>query len=490
MKTLFFFLSFLFLPFINFAQDTETFDFLLKLYSPEEFEETDFDLAYIEQGEVAELNSSSGNIYAIYSENNTDLSSSQGIGHIDEIESGNSPVAIEFNNSPDVSIIKKMGFGLMETSIIVPKKYYRSIFFYLIKNCIYLTDVFEENNFYSLDYILSNDSDELEKKILSELLAEIKFVAGAMREQMDSPPVTEGRFSGKDLFTAMENSTTDDVMSFLRYMKLRPRKYQGTTWKISEIYATWIDGGAPTTKSDLKELLLENLGNEAESKRLIADASPAALSDFSEEWRTEASQSIENEQFTESEVLLRIALFAAKHSGDDEAIGWSYFGQGELHNALNENEEAVSAFQKAREYFEKADLGIGEIAALNNEARAWMRMEKYESAFNPLYIAEKLCGHIFEKENGHAIAPVFALVKKNIGECHMELGKNDLALNSFQKGLEYVNDRNDKLSLKRKATLLMMISNVYEKTGKGHYKEKYEKEAVEAWHQMERADDN
>ena len=33
---------------------------------------------------------------------------------------------------------------------------------------------------------------------------------------------------------------------FLKYIIARPKNYAGNSWKISEIFATWIDGGTPT----------------------------------------------------------------------------------------------------------------------------------------------------------------------------------------------------------------------------------------------------
>ena len=485
MKTTCLFLAFYLLPILSFAQDTEAFDFFFKIYWPVTLHENGQYLAYVEHGKVADLTASTGVVYAIYAGENVELNFPQGHVQIDKIEQEESPAVIAFNESADVAIIKNMKRGLVETAVLLPKKPFRSIFFHLVKNCIFLADVFEENDFYSLDKILLEDSYELEQKIIAELLTETKFVAEAMREQMTPPMITAGRFAGSDLFSAMENSTPADIMSFLRYMKLRPRKYQGITWKFSEIYATWIDSGAPATEGDLKDLLLDNLGDTTELERFTNGSTPAALASFSENWRKEAQQAIENEHFTQAEKLLEIALYAAGKSGYHEAVAWSYFGQGDFHDALNEDEKARLNFSESAEYFEKAGSEVGIIAARNNEGRALINMGKYELALAPLKEAEKLCSYFLENEKGELIASVYAQVQKNIGESYRGSGNNELALEALKYGLELVEGRKDELSVKRKAMIMMTLSEIYGETGKGRFKEKYETSAIEAWKEYE-----
>jgi len=37
-----------------------------------------------------------------------------------------------------------------------------------------------------------------------------------------------------------------ELESFLRYITARPKNYAGNSWKISEIFATWMNGATPT----------------------------------------------------------------------------------------------------------------------------------------------------------------------------------------------------------------------------------------------------
>ena len=50
----------------------------------------------------------------------------------------------------------------------------------------------------------------------------------------------------------MKTITKKDMTDFLDYVIAFPQKYSGNDWKIAEVFATWMDGGAPTvTKTSI-----------------------------------------------------------------------------------------------------------------------------------------------------------------------------------------------------------------------------------------------
>jgi hypothetical protein len=57
-------------------------------------------------------------------------------------------------------------------------------------------------------------------------------------------------FDGKKLFDAMEMTTRQQLVEFLKYINARPGNYAGNTWKLSEIFATWIVSKAPQVIQD------------------------------------------------------------------------------------------------------------------------------------------------------------------------------------------------------------------------------------------------
>lgn len=94
-------------------------------------------------------------------------------------------------------------------------------------------------------YFFQNAGDE--NKILDSLVADIRYTGKVMTEQMpeQNQLMTEGIFKGKKVFAAMQGTTRKDLVTFLRYVNARPQKYAGHSWKISEIFATWMVSGTP-----------------------------------------------------------------------------------------------------------------------------------------------------------------------------------------------------------------------------------------------------
>lgn len=136
---------------------------------------------------------------------------------------------------------------LLYAHIIYPTPYKGQIF-KLLQNDIYLEHV-TGGRFYSFAFPMLGDRPQ-ESGVLDAMVADIKFTAGEMLKQNSEQDrvLAEGRFKGKKLFTAMQEITSADVKDFIDYVIYRPLLYAGHNWKVSEVFATWVDAGTPTGK--------------------------------------------------------------------------------------------------------------------------------------------------------------------------------------------------------------------------------------------------
>jgi hypothetical protein len=129
-----------------------------------------------------------------------------------------------------------------------PQSKQDNVFYKLAQENIFLTDVFDSPWYGHPDEKPGASWTESQKAIwLDSMLADVKFVAAAMREQMDDQDqvISGGRFDGQNLFDAMEASTEQDLLDFFAYVNYKPEKYRDHSWKLSEVYATWMVSETP-----------------------------------------------------------------------------------------------------------------------------------------------------------------------------------------------------------------------------------------------------
>jgi hypothetical protein len=87
-----------------------------------------------------------------------------------------------------------------------------------------------------------------ETALLDSMIADIHYTGSVMQQQMadQNQSIKGGIYDGKKLFTAMQAATRAELEQFLNYIIARPKNYAGNTWKISEIFATWMVSETPT----------------------------------------------------------------------------------------------------------------------------------------------------------------------------------------------------------------------------------------------------
>ena len=123
--------------------------------------------------------------------------------------------------------------------------YYKSVLFDINTHAINLTTVYEDQFYYAAE-LFQLDAQK-EKRVLDSMVADIRFTGTEMKKQMpgQNQLVVGGLFDGKKVFEAMETTSRKELEEFLKYVIARPVKYAGNTWKLSEIFATWVINKSP-----------------------------------------------------------------------------------------------------------------------------------------------------------------------------------------------------------------------------------------------------
>ena len=352
-----------------------------------------------------------------------------------------------------------------------------NIFFDLARYYVGLQTVYDKP-LYSISKALDLSNPSKEAVLLEALLKETKFVAGAMREQMKSPDVNEGRFKGMDLFTAMENSDVHDLKCFLEYIVEHPKKYMGQQWKFSEIYATWIDSGCPTTARPL----LENLEavNDKKFNQLVKSVEPLRMKIMIEEWRSEVSNEKDAENYGLAISLLDVCQKAAMTIEDMDQLAWCYFNRSEILEDQEKYDEAILQLTNAIDLFEDAENKGAMLSVYNNMGNLLNKVGEYKNAINFLNKAYAINEPLLKK-NKQVLNGVAALIKRNLGDSYTGLSSYKKALKSYEKALELLEFASTQRLIKRKATVYYKMGELYQKMDKPKKGAEYEEKAIELY---------
>lgn len=121
----------------------------------------------------------------------------------------------------------------------------------LASHFIQLQDVYE-NRFYDRYLVFLNWTQDEEASLMDSMVADIHFTGKYFQENDPSMDIVlkSGKYKGKKVLSVMVDCKTGDLTDFIDYVIARPRLYAGRQWKLSEVFATWLEAGAPTIIKD------------------------------------------------------------------------------------------------------------------------------------------------------------------------------------------------------------------------------------------------
>lgn len=319
-----------------------------------------------------------------------------------------------------------------------------------------------------------------EMAFFQKLLADVKFVATAMREQMESPILSGGRYQNTDLFTAMENSTWQDLRSFLRYVQARPMKYQGFTWKISEVYATWLNSDSPCTIDDLSELLLD--ANDEDLTKYLTGTTESTIAECAEKWRNDAETLGEEKDFEKAFKLANASLKFGEYFENQDIIAWSYYTKANLFDKEENIAKAIENYEKAMSIFEANENQAGILIVGNNMGNAYNNAGLYEKALEQLNKSYKYQQSL--QNDSEVIRGVGALILRNQGDSYIGLKKHEKAIKKYEEAIVLLENVTEQKYLTRKATIYYKLAQTHETLGNTDLVEEYNEKAKATINEM------
>ena len=111
---------------------------------------------------------------------------------------------------------------------------------------IRLLDV-QDSPFYDRFDVFRYWSADLENKLLDSMVRDIRYTGSYFLENAPemNQAISSGSFKGKKFLELMKECQQNWLLDFFGYIQARPRLYAGREWKLAEIFATWLNAGAP-----------------------------------------------------------------------------------------------------------------------------------------------------------------------------------------------------------------------------------------------------
>lgn len=250
--------------------------------------------------------------------------------------------------------------------------------------------------------------EKIQEDVFAALLQDVHNTADFLQEYggFDTLMVTEGRFRGQDLVTAMSNATAVDMRMFLGFVRDYPGKYIGHIWRISETYATWLINGT-LHEEEVSNWLIDSVKTKYQTQYFdpfIQQYGFYLKDTISQDWLSIIQQQFSAQQFEEARLNSEV-LYAMGKALEDPYI------QMEAMNNIGFSYQLDSAYFKAIDWYSRIiRMDSTYLNAYWNRSGCYGELDQYADAIADLEIVA-------------AGAPWFSSAPGNIGWYYMKQGE-------------------------------------------------------------------
>ena len=262
---------------------------------------------------------------------------------------------------PNIADEKAASGDYLTMEVNLPVNNYNSLFYDLALMQIKFSDA-ERQPLYPLKKILFRDSKILEDSIVNRSIADIKSIYDMVKNDAGYPTlkvkIPEGRYKGKTTLEVMAKTNKTDIMSFLKFVKSYPGKYLGNTYKIAEVFATWVVNFAPTNNQEVLDSIHIYKDNKLKYEAFLQANKSTIISDeYVKTWASTANDLSIEGNTAQAEALLNDGLKVATILKDTLGLGFYHYIRAQILQDKSQYAEALIQVGKALDYFKQAKSG-------------------------------------------------------------------------------------------------------------------------------------
>ncbi len=356
-------------------------------------------------------------------------------------------VLILVENSKDPKNMIREG-DLVGIPIPYTTKSYKSVFFRFTQKNIEFLDRYDVP-FYPIGQLLQVDDQEMENIQLRLMSYDCRKVAEFIRPKIPENPqwdleLKHGKYAGKKMVDILDGTSPEDLMTFFDFMSSFPGRYLGKSWKISEIFATWLINNAPLGEEKMRTMIF-SANTEKELDTVFSQYRDDIQSlEMFDKILSCADDSAKAGKFDNAFKINKVLFKMASSFNNKPWEGQANFNKAYIYDIQDKKPEALIEYEKAAQLFIENRNISGHAAASGNMAIIYRSMKKYNEAFAKYQACHSSRLQLYErnKSEGNTINLVKSLI--NEAKCMVNLEKKGEALGVYESSLQYLTDSTSK----------------------------------------------
>lgn len=176
---------------------------------------------------------------------------------------------------------------------------------------------------------------------------------------------SKGIFAGENIIKAMANSTDEHLKLFLDFVNSFPRKYMGTPYKFSEVYATWIINNTPMDPASVSSFLIKQPGSSTRKKMAANLSKDITENELVVKWFNEGMLMANADNIDSAQYMAELIKDASIALNDKVNEGWASYLTGFIEKKLGNYKTADSAFRRSMFQFKQSGNKEGEDWAIS-----------------------------------------------------------------------------------------------------------------------------